>query len=238
MTTPMNPGPRNSLELDDTWRIFRVMAELVDGFETMAHVGAAVSIYGSARVKPGGKYYELACDIAETLAKSGYAVISGGGPGIMEAANKGAKQGGGKSVALNIGLPMEQTPNPYANISLDFRYFFTRKVMFIKYAHAFVIMPGGFGTLDECFTALTLIQTRRSYKVPVILVGKDYWGGLYKWLGDGVEQGYFSKEDRESLIFTEDPQEILRIVDEHVATECPGAACWREPPSPACHGEV
>jgi uncharacterized protein (TIGR00730 family) len=238
MTTPMNPGPRTALQLDDTWRVFRVMAELVDGFETMAHVGTAVSIYGSARLQPSDPYYQLTVEIAETLAKNGYAVISGGGPGIMEAANKGARQGGGKSVALNIGLPMEQTPNPYANISLDFRYFFTRKVMFVKYAHAFIVMPGGFGTLDECFTALTLIQTRRSYKVPVIMVGNAYWQGMYDWLGEGVERGLFTKEDRELMTFTEDPKQILKIIDDHVATECPGAACWREPPAATHHGLI
>ena len=219
MTTPMKPGPRASLELDDTWRIFRVMAELVDGFETMAQIGQAVSIYGSARTKPGDKYYELTVQIAKTLAENGYAIISGGGPGIMEAANKGAGEAGGTSVALNIGLPMEQAPNPYANISLDFRYFFTRKVMFVKYAQAFVIMPGGFGTLDECFTALTLIQTRRSYKVPVIMAGKDYWGGLYKWLEQGVENGYLDEADRKLITFTEDPDEIVRIVDDYVERE-------------------
>ncbi len=219
MTTPMKPGPRASLELDDTWRIFRVMAELVDGFETMAQIGQAVSIYGSARTKPGDKYYELTVQIAKTLAENDYAIISGGGPGIMEAANKGAGEAGGTSVALNIGLPMEQAPNPYANISLDFRYFFTRKVMFVKYAQAFVIMPGGFGTLDECFTALTLIQTRRSYKVPVIMAGKNYWDGLYKWLEEGVENGYFDEADRKLITFTEDPDEIVRIVDDYVERE-------------------
>jgi uncharacterized protein (TIGR00730 family) len=215
----MKPGPRASLELDDTWRIFRVMAELVDGFETMAQIGQAVSIYGSARTKPGDEYYELTVQIAKTLAENGYAIISGGGPGIMEAANKGAGEAGGTSVALNIGLPMEQDPNPYANISLDFRYFFTRKVMFVKYAQAFVIMPGGFGTLDECFTALTLIQTRRSYKVPVIMAGKNYWGGLYKWLEEGVDNGYFDEADRKLITFTEDPDEIVRIVDDYVERE-------------------
>jgi len=225
MTTPVKPGPRSALELDDTWRILRVVAELVEGFETMAHVCPAVSIYGSARVKPGDKYYELAVTITETLGKGGYAIISGGGPGIMEAANKGAAQAGTQSVALNIGLPMEQKPNPYANVSLDFRYFFTRKVMFVKYAHAFVIMPGGYGTLDECFTALTLIQTRRSYKVPVIMVGADYWGGLYKWLEEGVTRGYFDEEDRKLINFTEDPEEILRIVNEHFANAGEDLAC-------------
>ena len=219
MTTPMKPGPRTALELDDTWRIFRVMSELVDGFETMAQVGPAVSIYGSARTEPGDKYYELTVRIAGALAEAGYTVISGGGPGIMEAANKGANDAGGKSVALNIGLPMEQAPNPYANVSLDFRYFFTRKVMFVKYAQAFIIMPGGYGTLDECFTALTLIQTRRSYKVPVIMAGAEYWGGLYDWLEQGVKNGYFGEEDRKLITFTEDPAEIVRIVDEHVERE-------------------
>ena len=219
MTTPMKPGPRASLELDDTWRIFRVMAELVDGFETMAQIGKAVSIYGSARTKPGDNYYELTVRIARTLGESGYSIISGGGPGIMEAANKGAAEADAASVALNIGLPMEQDPNPYANVSLDFRYFFTRKVMFVKYAQAFVIMPGGFGTLDECFTALTLIQTRRSYRVPVIMAGADYWGGLYKWLEQGVEGGYFSEEERKLITFTEDPDEIVRIVDDYVKRE-------------------
>ncbi len=225
MSAPKKAGPRSSLELDDTWRIFRVMAELVDGFETMARICPAVSIYGSARIQPGEKYYDLAADIAGALARSGYAVISGGGPGIMEAANKGATEAGGQSVALNIELPMEQDPNPYANVSVDFRYFFTRKVMFVKYAHAFVIMPGGYGTLDECFTALTLIQTRRSHTVPVVMVGEDYWGGLYRWLEEGVERGYFDEEDRKLITFTEDPEEIVRIVNDHFTQAGEDEAC-------------
>ncbi|MFO7900128.1 MAG: TIGR00730 family Rossman fold protein [Planctomycetota bacterium] len=219
MTTPVKPGPRAALELDDTWRVFRVMAELVDGFETMAQVDKAVSLYGSARAGPGDRYYELALQIAETLGRGGYAIISGGGPGIMEAANKGARQAGADSVALNIGLPLEQEPNPYANVSLDFRYFFTRKVMFVKYANAFVILPGGYGTLDECFTALTLIQTRRSYKVPLIMVGEDFWRGLYDWLGEAVDREYLSEEDRRLITFSEDPDEILHIVNEAVENE-------------------
>ena len=218
MTTPVKPGPRTGIEID-TWRIFRVMAELVEGFETMGTLGPAVSIYGSARIKPPDKYYALAEAIAKKVAGAGYAVISGGGPGIMEAANKGAREANGKSVALNIGLPEEQVPNPYANISLDFRYFFTRKVMFVKYAYAFVIMPGGYGTLDECFDALTLIQTKRSYKAPVIMTGTDFWQGLYDWLGKGVELGYLTEEDRKLIHFTEDPDEILRIVNEYAKSE-------------------
>ncbi len=219
MTTPIKPGPRVALELDDTWRIFRVMAELVDGFETMAQIGPAVSIYGSARIRPGDRYYELTERIAAALATAGYAVISGGGPGIMEAANKGAQLAGGKSVALNIGLPEEQVPNPYANVSLFFRYFFTRKVMFVKYAYGFVVMPGGFGTLDECFSALTLIQTKRSHKVPVIVAGKDYWSGLYDWLADGVRRGYFSEDHRRLITFAEDPDEIVAIINRYAEEE-------------------
>jgi hypothetical protein len=219
MTTPVKPGDRAALELDDTWRVFRVMAELVEGFETMAQVGPAVSIYGSARIRPADPYYDLTVRIAETLARSGYTVVSGGGPGIMEAANKGAAEADGQSVALNIGLPEEQEPNPFANISMDFRYFFTRKVMFVKYAYGFVIMPGGYGTLDECFTALTLIQTRRSHKVPVVMVGKDYWEPLYEWLGEGVRRGYFREADRELITFTEDPETILRLVNEYAESE-------------------
>ncbi len=219
MTTPVKPGARVALELNDTWRVFRVMSELVDGFERMAEIGPAVSMYGSARIRPGDTYYDLTVNIAETLARGGYAVISGGGPGIMEAANKGALQGGGKSIALNIGLPEEQVPNPYATISLDFRYFFTRKVMFVKYAYAFVVLPGGYGTLDECFSALTLIQTKRSYKVPVIMAGREYWQGLYDWLADGVARGYLTENDRQLISFSDDPQEILRIVNEYAAGE-------------------
>ena len=233
MTTPVKPGPRAALELDDTWRIFRVMAELVDGFETMAQIGPAVSIYGSARIRPGDKYYELTAQIAGTLAEGGYSVISGGGPGIMEAANKGANQAGGKSIALNIGLPEEQVPNPYSNISLDFRYFFTRKVMFVKYAYGFVVMPGGYGTLDECFTALTLIQTRRSHKVPVIMVGEEYWRGLYEWLGEGVRRSYFDEADRQFITFTEDPGEILEIVNKYAEAERKSESAEREPRPPS-----
>ncbi len=219
MTTPVKPGDRAALELDDTWRVFRVMSELVSGFETMAQIGPAVTMYGSARVKPGDRYYELAVRIAETLGAAGYSVVSGGGSGIMEAANKGALAGGANSVALNIGLPEEQTPNPYSNVSLDFRYFFTRKVMFVKYAYGFVIMPGGYGTLEECLTALTLIQTKRSHKVPVFMVGEEYWHGLYDWLKQGVEKGYLEEQDRRLISFTEDPDEILRRVQQYAKSE-------------------
>jgi uncharacterized protein (TIGR00730 family) len=166
----------------DVWRIFRIMAEFVEGFETMARVPAAVSVFGSARTKPGEKYYEMAVALGAALAKRGFAVITGGGPGIMEAANKGARQAGGVSVGLNITLPMEQKSNAFQSISLTYHYFFVRKVMFVKYSHAFVCFPGGFGTMDELFESLTLIQTMKIDPFPVILMGSEFWSGLGEWL--------------------------------------------------------
>jgi uncharacterized protein (TIGR00730 family) len=166
----------------DVWRIFRIMAEFVEGFETMARVPAAVSVFGSARSKPGEKYYELAVAMGAALAKRGFAVITGGGPGIMEAANKGARQAGGVSVGLNISLPMEQKSNPFQSVSLNYHYFFVRKVMFVKYSHAFVCFPGGFGTMDELFESLTLIQTMKIDPFPVILMGSEFWSGMGEWL--------------------------------------------------------
>ncbi len=167
----------------DSWRMFRIMGEFVDGFETLPDVTPAVSIFGSARVKPDDPYYKLAERLAGELARNGISVITGGGCGIMEAANKGAAQAGGKSVGLNIELPMEQKPNDYANVRLSFRYFFCRKVMFVKYAMAYIVLPGGFGTLDELSEAITLIQTHKIKPFPVILVGRDYWKGLLDWIG-------------------------------------------------------
>jgi uncharacterized protein (TIGR00730 family) len=166
----------------DVWRIFRIMAEFVEGFETMARVPAAVSVFGSARTQPGEKYYAMAVALGAALAKRGFAVITGGGPGIMEAANKGAREAGGVSVGLNISLPMEQKSNPFQTLSVSHHYFFVRKVMFIKYSHAFVCFPGGFGTMDELFESLTLIQTMKIDPFPVILMGSDFWSGLGEWL--------------------------------------------------------
>jgi uncharacterized protein (TIGR00730 family) len=169
-------------EAGDVWRIFRIMAEFVEGFETMSKVPAAVSVFGSARTKPGEKYYEMAVAMGAALAKRGFGVITGGGPGIMEAANKGAREAGGISVGLNISLPMEQKSNPFQTISLSHHYFFVRKVMFIKYSHAFVCFPGGYGTMDELFESLTLIQTMKIDPFPVILMGSEFWSGLGEWL--------------------------------------------------------
>ncbi|MFZ5800878.1 MAG: TIGR00730 family Rossman fold protein, partial [Candidatus Omnitrophota bacterium] len=182
MVKNVNVLKNSDFRKEDPWRIFRIMAEFVDGFEELSLVGPAVSIFGSARIDKEDKYYKLAEHIAYALVKAGYAVITGGGPGIMEAANKGAKAAKGQSIGLNIEIPEEQKPNPYVQTLLSFHYFFCRKVMFVKYASAFVIMPGGFGTLDELFESLNLIQTRRIGKFPVVLVGKEYWQGLLDWL--------------------------------------------------------
>ena len=176
--------PWNEIKATDSWSIFRIMAEFVEGFEKMAKVGPCVSIFGSARTKPAHPYYKLASEIAFKLTRNGYGIISGGGPGIMEAANKGAKAGGGRSVGLNITLPMEQSHNPFidADKLINFDYFFVRKVMFLKYAQGFVVLPGGLGTLDELFEALTLIQTNKVAHFPVVMVGKKYWSGMIDWI--------------------------------------------------------
>jgi uncharacterized protein (TIGR00730 family) len=174
----------NDIKAADSWQIFKIMGEFVEGFERMAKIGPCVSVFGSARTKPENKYYQIAQDIAFKLVKEGYGVITGGGPGIMEAANKGAKEGGGKSVGLNIELPFEQKPNDYIDRdkSIDFNYFFVRKTIFLKYSQGFIGMPGGFGTMDELFEALTLVQTNKIAEFPVVLVGKEYWDGLFNWI--------------------------------------------------------
>jgi uncharacterized protein (TIGR00730 family) len=198
----------------DLWRIFRIMAEFTEGFEAMAEVGPAVSIFGSARTEPGDKYYELARQTAASLVKSDFAVITGGGGGIMEAANRGAAEAGGKSIGLNIDLPMEQIPNPYQNLAMHFRYFFCRKVMFLKYAHGFIVLPGGFGTMDEFFEALTLIQTLKQASFPVILMGSEYWAGLLQWIEEKmlVERGYISSEDTNLFKVVDNPEEATEII--------------------------
>lgn len=200
----------------ETWRIFRIMSEFVEGFEKLSDVGPAVSIFGSANLHRNHRYYKKAVEISGLLAKDGYTIITGGGPGIMEAANKGASINMGTSVGLNIVLPKEQKPNPFQNKTLHFKYFFARKVMFIKYAMGYVCMPGGFGTLDEFFEALTLIQTHKIYPFPMILVGKEYWNGLINWVKTTMlKEKTISKEDLDLVKLTDDPQEVLSIINTH-----------------------
>ncbi|MDD5044971.1 MAG: TIGR00730 family Rossman fold protein [Candidatus Omnitrophica bacterium] len=204
---------------EEPWRVFRIMSEFVDGFETLSQIGPAVSIFGSSRLKKGDRFYKLAEKIAYLLSREGYAIITGGGPGIMEAANKGAKKAEGQSIGLNIQIPQEQKPNPYVKTLLDFHYFFCRKVMFVKYAKAFIIMPGGYGTLDELFESLNLIQTRRIESFPVVLVGKDYWKGLKAWLKSKVlKKSCISPKDLDIFYTTDDPQEVVSIVKKFYET--------------------
>ena len=208
----------DNFNVGDSWRLFRIMSEFVDGFDTLTGVQRpAVSIFGSARTDPENSYYKLTTQIAGGLAEAGYAIITGGGPGIMEAANKGAAEADGISIGLNINLPMEQTPNPYTNIPLNFKYFFVRKVMFLKYAMAFICMPGGFGTLDELFESLTLIQTRRIKAFPVILVGSEFWGGLLDWLKDKMlTEGNIDSADMMIFNVMDDPDEIVAYINKTV----------------------
>lgn len=208
----------------ETWRIFRIMAEFVEGFEELSRLGPAVSIFGSARTAPDSPYYKLAEETAEEMVRAGYAVITGGGGGIMEAANKGAKLAGGRSVGLNIDLPHEQIPNKYQNLSLSFRYFFARKMMFTKYAQAFVILPGGFGTMDEFFESLTLIQTLKMARFPVILMGTSFWGGLVEWIRQMMlKEKTISPEDLDLFMLTDDPKEVVDMILKS------GSKKWVEP---------
>ncbi|MDD4907834.1 MAG: TIGR00730 family Rossman fold protein [Candidatus Omnitrophica bacterium] len=198
---------------EETWRVFRIMAEFVEGFETLSKVGPAVSIFGSARIQRDDKFYKLTEKTAYLLAKAGYAVITGGGPGAMEAANKGAREADGNSIGLNIQMPQEQRANQYVKTLLDFHYFFCRKVMFVKYAKAFVIVPGGYGTMDELFESMNLIQTERIGRFPVVLLGKDYWKGLIEWMKASVlENGCISKEDLDIFQLVDTPEEALKII--------------------------
>jgi hypothetical protein len=204
--------------IGDSWRMFRIMSEFVDGFDAMSAIDVpAVTIYGSARIPVGHKYYRLSEKIAAGLAKAGYCVITGGGPGAMEAANKGAAEAGGVSVGLNIGLPHEQAPNPYSNLPLDFKYFFVRKVMFMKYSMGFICMPGGFGSLDELFEALTLIQTERIKPFPIVLVGSEFWAGLVDWIKDKLlGSGNISSEDMLLFRVLDDADEVVQYLKEKI----------------------
>lgn len=205
------------IKAHDTWQIFKIMAEFVDGFEKLSKIGPCVSIFGSARTNPDHKYYHLAEDIAFKLTKEGYGIITGGGPGIMEAANKGAKTAGGKSVGLNIELPFEQSSNPYIDPDklITFDYFFVRKLMFIKYAQGFVVLPGGFGTMDELFEALTLIQTKKIAKFPIVLVGKEYWAGLFDWIRETlVTEKMVDEKDLKLIFLAEDAEQAVNHINE------------------------
>ena len=203
----------DEITIRDSWRLFRILSEFVEGFETLADVQPAVSIFGSTRVSTDNPLYAKAKQLARLLAEKGFNVITGGGPGIMEAANKGALKGGGKSIGLNIDLPAEQEPNAYTNIHLSFRYFFVRKVMFVKYAMAYIIFPGGFGTLDELFEAITLIQTKKIKPFPVILVESSYWQGLVDWLkGSLLQVKHISPEDLDIIQVLDEPNEIIKYI--------------------------
>jgi uncharacterized protein (TIGR00730 family) len=199
----------------DPWRVMRIQAEFVEGFGLLAELGPAVTVFGSARTRPGSREYELAEHIGAGLAEAGYAVITGGGPGVMEAANKGATSVGGISVGLGIELPMEMGLNDYVEIGLEFRYFFVRKTVFIKYSQAFVVLPGGFGTLDELFEALTLVQTGKITRFPIVLVGSWYWSGLLSWIQETVlASGNIAAGDEELVTIEDDPDEVIRLVQE------------------------
>ena len=206
----------NEIKTTDSWALFKIMGEFVNGFEKMSAIGPCVSVFGSARTKPGDKYYELAVSVAKSIAEAGYGIITGGGPGIMEAGNRGAHLAGGTSVGLNIDLPFEQHDNPYidGDKSLDFDYFFVRKVMFVKYSQGFVVMPGGFGTLDELFEAITLIQTNKIEKFPIILVGSEFWNGLLDWIKDVMlKMGNISPSDLDLIQIVDTEKEVVDIID-------------------------
>ena len=213
----MNSSNSTTFIKEDPWRIFRIMAEFVDSFETLSRLGPAVTIFGSARTKPADPYYKAAQELAKGLAKHNLAVITGGGPGIMEAANKGAAQAKGRSVGLNIQLPREQKGNRYANVPVNFHYFFSRKVCFVKYSLGFVFMPGGFGTLDEFFEVMTLVQTERIPQFPLILFGSHYWNGLIEWMKFTLQDKghYISEGDLDLVKIVDDPQEAVELVLEY-----------------------
>jgi hypothetical protein len=205
----------NQLEKEDSWRMFRIIGEFVEGFDALSRITPAVTVFGSARTRPGEFAYDVAESIGREVAAAGFTVVTGGGPGVMEAASKGATAAGGKTVGLNIELPMEQQANPYATISLHFHYFFVRKVMLVKYATAFVLLPGGFGTIDEMFETVTLIQTHKIRPFPVILVGSHYWRGLLEWLRErALAEGLISPGDLDLFTITDSPAEVARRIAE------------------------
>ena len=210
-----DPGHKDALR-HESWRVLRIMSEFIDAFDTLARIGPAVSVFGSARTPPTDPWYTAAVECGAKLVQRGFAVITGGGPGIMEAANKGAAEAAGTSVGLNITLPMEQVPNRFQNVELDFRYFFVRKVMFVKYARGFIIFPGGFGTMDEFFESLTLIQTLKVVPFPVVLIGTHFWKGLLEWFRGTLDEGYHTISPRDFDLFhlTDSVEEAVDIVFE------------------------
>jgi uncharacterized protein (TIGR00730 family) len=207
----------NEIQSQDSWQIFKAISEFVEGYDKLAKIGPSVSIFGSARTKPDNKYYILGEAIASKLVEKGYGVITGGGPGIMEAGNKGAKEKGGKSIGLNIVLPFEQVPNPYVDVdkSINFDYFFARKVCFIKYSQGFIVMPGGFGTLDELFEALTLIQTKKIGRFPIVLVGSEYWGGLMTWIKTTMlDEMNINAEDLNLIQLVDTAEDAIKVIED------------------------
>jgi uncharacterized protein (TIGR00730 family) len=223
---PKTPRPKapelGAFTHTDPWRVLRIQGEFVHGFNALAEVGASVAVFGSARLAPGTPHYVAARELGRKLAEAGFAVITGGGPGIMEAANLGALEAGGLSIGCNIELPFEQSSNSYANLSINFRYFFVRKTMFVKYADGFAIFPGGFGTLDELFEALTLVQTRKIKRFPIVLYGSSYWKGLLSWIeGTQLAEGMISPEDLNLLVVTDSVDEIRDIM-----VDCYNKRCW------------
>jgi len=226
----MTHKPRKSwtkIQAKSSWTMFKIISEFVEGFERLEAIGPCISIYGSARTNENHEYYQMGVSVAEKLVAEGYGIITGGGPGIMEAGNKGAQNAGGVSVGLNIDLPFEQKSNPYVDVDKDikFNYFFARKVMFVKYAQAFVLLPGGFGTMDELFESLTLMQTNKIDKVPVILMGKDFWSGLIDWIKNTMLEkfGNISPKDLDLIHLTDDADEVVKIIDDFYekSTLCP-----------------
>lgn len=207
----------DNLSIHESWRLFKIMSEIVDGFESLSDIGPAVSVFGSARVQPGSPLYQETERLAKLLAEAGFSVITGGGPGLMEAANKGCFDAGGESIGLHIHLPLEQKYNPFLKIRCDFRYFFVRKLIFVKYALAYIALPGGYGTLDELSEALVLIQTRRIKPFPIVLLGKDYWAGLVDWFQKQmVTNGFCKDEDLDLFMVTDSPEEAVSHIKKHV----------------------
>jgi len=205
-------------KVNDSWAIFKIMSEFVDSYDRLAKIGPCISIFGSARTKPDNKYYQLAVEVAKECARNGFGVITGGGPGIMEAGNKGAKEENGVSVGLNINLPFEQSYNKYIDLDhiFDYRYFFVRKVMFVKYAQGFICLPGGMGTLDELFEAITLVQTKKIKRKPIVLIGKEYWSGLWEWIKTTMleKENNITPSDLDLVMITDDPKEAIHYIED------------------------